>query len=207
MKRRFIKHPVLGSTEIDTVRIKDGENFNDSALGNRISEYIYSNGLIDDADTLINEAAEYYANLDGPRSHNYNKIVKTAKDDLEYSIQESKASAMSTNYEVYGFHENIVDTGSDSNEETKATNDPEEAITAWFQISQKYPLCTAICGKDKESAEELLQFAAGNADLINRLCRTYRVSYGASYLNTEIDNMLTRGYTGGSDQIHPFSFG
>lgn len=214
--KRYIRANTTNENNI--IRINNGEYFNDVALASEIANEIYESNRIDDADTLIEEAAKYYTSeeMQEARNHDYSKIVEKAKMFLDHQIESEEAERReqesAPKYEVYGFNDNYVETGHDTSYDSKVTEDPKTAIVTWFKLSQKYPTCTSIIAKNKEVAIELLEYANANEDLIRSLAAKYKCPYKVDYLVNAIREKAESGnlygfYRNSRDQVYPFANG
>ena len=94
------------------------------------------------------------------------------------------------------------------------TDNPGEAIEAWFRISQKTPTETMITTQTKSNAQELIDWAAENIDKIEEWYDKYDCPYEKEYLISNIRDRHEGGVKyfyespyGFGDQIYPFCVG
>lgn len=96
-------------------------------------------------------------------------------------------------------------------EDNVYTDDPKEAIEAWFKLGEKAPMDTAIMTKTKASAVELVKSAT--EELLTSLHSKYKCPYRLDYMIQEVQKKVADGQKyfhelrDYGDSIHPFGVG
>lgn len=92
------------------------------------------------------------------------------------------------------------------------TNDPEQAIEAWFKLNRSCRSGAAIHARTRAGACEIVDYAAENLDWVMLLHRKYRCNYSPEFLEDAIlkqsaNRCKTFYETEYGDMVFPFDVG
>lgn len=210
-----MKRYISNSSKINgsaVIRIDDGEYFNDVALGSSIGREIWDNYMQEDWESMIREAANYYAGSSVGRHHDAQKIMDRAYDEIamqkEMEEEQAVRLASAPDYSVYVYEPLREDQqGLELN-----TSDVEKAVETWFKWSQSYPTCVAIEAKNGQLAMELLESCYNNVERLKQLAIQYRCPYKIDFIINAVAKAVNTGYISGffrnlPDQVYPFALG
>lgn len=155
---------------------------------------------------IFNDLTEIRDYLEGNRNY----FPDEDADRLEYVLERINETlepsvytwdSMTSNYEICS-----VDPFEGNQFAPVKVDDPESAITKWFQLCSKYPSCVAICAKNRNYAVELRSWVRNNKEILLALWNKYNVPYSFEYLYNYCvqhnKDSIQRG-----DQVEPFAAG
>ena len=201
---RLKKYIIDNNPELLPREVYSGEAYNDEDFLNSLNSLQLVFDSTSDLYYYVMDAV-IYSPVDDPDAKNLKPILERYEtnykdigiDDADYMQQ--------SNYVVSGLDPL---TGEEPFSPID-TDDAKSAITSWFKMSEKYPSCICICGKDYSAAKQLLRWVIDNEDqfiaLYNRYKNPYKLDFLLDYCKQNVNSGHLLDWSG--DQIDPFSLG